>query len=78
MVDGDTIFALSTGSDPVIVDAGDPMLHAPESRASQLNHLLGAAAECFAAACVDALVRATSAGGIAAYRDLCPSAFTQE
>ena len=42
---------------------------------SRLNRILDAAAQCFAAACTDAIVSATAIGSRPAYRDLCPSAF---
>jgi L-aminopeptidase/D-esterase-like protein len=75
MVDGDTIFALSTGQEPVVLEAADPAFRSPEARPALLNRLLAAAAECFAAACVDAVVSAAGACNIPSYRDLCPSAF---
>lgn len=61
MVDGDTIFALSTGADPEPV--GD------------LTPLLTAAADCVSLACIRAVLAATShnGGNIPAYQDLAPS-----
>ena len=47
----------------------------PDTRTSRLNRILDAAAQCFAAACTDAIVSATAIGDRPAYRDLCPSAF---
>jgi L-aminopeptidase/D-esterase-like protein len=73
MFDGDTVFALATGRDP-LPDAA-ARYRAPESRPGRLNLLLDAAAACFAAAVTDALLAATSIGGPPAYRDLCPGAF---
>jgi len=75
MVDGDTVFALSTGAEPIVVEAGDPRFRAPDARPTVLNQLLAATADCFAAACVDGLLSAHSVAGIPSYRDLCPSAF---
>jgi L-aminopeptidase/D-esterase-like protein len=73
MFDGDTVFALATGRDP-LPDAA-ARYRAAESRPGRLNQLLEAAAACFAAAVTDALLAATSLGGPPAYRDLCPGAF---
>lgn len=78
MVDGDSVFALSTGVDPIVVEAPDPAFRAPEARPMLLNRLLAAAADCFAAACVDGLLRAVSTPTIPAYRELCPSAFRDQ
>jgi L-aminopeptidase/D-esterase-like protein len=73
MFDGDTVFALATGRDP-LPDAA-ARYRAAESRPGRLNQLLEAAAACFAAAVTDALLAATSLGGPPAYRELCPGAF---
>jgi L-aminopeptidase/D-esterase-like protein len=72
MFDGDTVFALSTGSGaPGPTDA-----LAARARAIELNAVFEAGAHCFAVACTRAIVEARSiAGGPPAYRDLCPSAF---
>jgi L-aminopeptidase/D-esterase-like protein len=75
MVDGDSIFALATGVEPLVLEAADPRFRAPDARPAVLNRYLAAAADCFAAAVVDAVVSATSAADIPAYADLCPSAF---
>ncbi len=74
MFDGDTVFALSTGLDdlPAPSDLG---LRTAGSRPGELNSILDAAAQCFAAACTQALLAATSIGGPPSYRDLCPSSF---
>ncbi|MFZ2444043.1 MAG: hypothetical protein WAW51_16890, partial [Ilumatobacteraceae bacterium] len=40
-----------------------------------LNALLEAGADCFAAACTNAIVHAVGNDGAPAYRDLCPTAF---
>jgi L-aminopeptidase/D-esterase-like protein len=76
MLDGDSIFGVSTGRDDLgsladEADAGEP----PErTRIRRLNAVLEAGAECFAAACTNAVVLAHANGGAPAYRDLCPSA----
>jgi len=75
MVDGDTVFALSTTTASVSTAAGAAGLSAPDSRTPLMNRLLTQAANTFAAACLDALLSATSVPGFPAYRDLCPSAF---
>jgi putative pantetheine hydrolase len=77
MVDGDTVFALATGDEPLLLEAADPAFRAPDARPALLNVLMAAAADCFAAACVDAVAAATGTAGIPAYRDLCPSAFAK-
>lgn len=64
LLDGDTIFGVSTVRDDV-----DRRTMRP------LNAVLEAGATCFAAACTDAVVLATATGGDPAYRDLCPTAF---
>ena len=65
LLDGDTIFGVSTGRDEV-----DPALGV-----RALNAVLEAGAACFAAACTDAVVLAEARGADPAYRDLCPTAF---
>jgi L-aminopeptidase/D-esterase-like protein len=74
MFDGDTVFALATGANdlPAVASTG---FRSEGSRPAALNAILDAAAQCFAAACTQAVVSATSIGGPLAYRDLCPSAF---
>ena len=74
MFDGDTVFALATGAHelPAETETGFRSEH---SRPAQLNHILDAAAGCFAAACTQAVLSATTVGAAIAYRDLCPSAF---
>lgn len=65
LLDGDTIFGVSSGRDP----------QPTADRVKWLNAVLEAGARCFAAACTDAVVHATATGGDPAYRDLCPSAY---
>ncbi len=74
MFDGDTVFALATGIH-VLSESQASGLRAEGSRAALLNLILDAAAQCFAAACTQAIVSARSLGGPLAYRDLCSSAF---
>jgi L-aminopeptidase/D-esterase-like protein len=77
MLDGDTIFGLATGSD----DLGSLANTAADGEAPRrprvawVNAVLEAGAECFAAACTNAVVSAHATGSDPAYRDLCPSAF---
>ena len=73
MFDGDTVFALSTGVHEL--SASQALgLHAAGSRPAAINEILDAAARCFAAACTQAVIAATSMpNGPPSYRDLCPS-----
>ncbi|HEY4331190.1 MAG TPA: P1 family peptidase, partial [Ilumatobacteraceae bacterium] len=74
MFDGDTVFALATGTTE-LPETAPSGLRTAGSRAAALNVILDAAAQCFAAACTQAIVSARSVGGPLSYRDLCPSAF---
>ena len=56
MFDGDTVFALATGRDPLPTSAA--RYRAAETRPGRLNQLLDAAARCFAAAVTDAVISA--------------------
>lgn len=74
LMDGDTVFGLATGTHQLgSGDAG--IVRGVESRASQLNRLLAAAADVFETACIDAVLTAASSGSAMSYRDVCPSAF---
>lgn len=75
MFDGDTFFALATGSRP-LARAGDAEATwlSPRRRGGTLNALLAAAADVVARAVVRGVVLATSTPAHPAYRDLCPSA----
>lgn len=65
MVDGDTVFCLASGT---ISADSDPM------RAfGAFNDLLGAAAEVFTDACLNAVLSAESRGGLPSYAELAPS-----
>ena len=72
MFDGDTVFALATGIHELPASASVGF-RTEGSRPALFNLILDAAAQCFAAACTQALLSATSVGGPPAYRDLCPS-----
>ncbi len=73
MFDGDSVFTLATGIHEL--PGSDVVGFRDErSRAAALNRILDAAAQCFAAACTQALLSATFVGGAPAYRDLCPQA----
>lgn len=77
MLDGDAIFGVSTGRDDLgsMIDSsvdGEPPMRA---RIRWLNTVLEAGAQCFAAACTNAIVQAHGSEGTPAYRDLCPTAF---
>lgn len=74
LMDGDTIFALSTGDRP-LPPGSTGTVRGAMSRAAQLNLVFAAAADVFAAACTDAVLSASTIGEALAYRDLCPSAF---
>lgn len=64
LLDGDTIFGIATGRDEV-----------DRTNTRALNALLEAGAQCFAAACTNAIVFAEATGSDPSYRDLCPTAF---
>jgi len=64
LLDGDTIFGVATGRDEV-----------DRTNSRALNDVLEAGAQCFAAACTNAIVFAEATGIDPSYRDLCPTAF---
>jgi L-aminopeptidase/D-esterase-like protein len=74
LMDGDTIFGLSTGTNR-LAPAASGIVRDPRSRATQLNLVFAAAADAFAVACIDAVLSAVTIGYAVAYRDLCPSAW---
>jgi L-aminopeptidase/D-esterase-like protein len=76
LVDGDTIFGLATGSAQLPTPT-DGTIRSAGSRAIMLSTLFAAGADVFAAACVDAIITATTTSAHPAYRDLCPSAFAR-
>jgi len=83
-VDGDVVFALSTGEravprSPVPFEApatnGDSVIRPWTSRPLDLIPIFAAAADCITRAIVHGAVAATSAGTMVSYRDRFPSAF---
>ncbi len=72
--DGDTFFALATGSQALEAEAGAREFNDPTSRASQLRELGAAAADSVTRAIVKAVLAATTAGGFPSYLDAFPSA----
>ena len=77
MNDGDTIFGLSVGHGDLVLSENEPIFSDPVGRPALLNKVLAAGADMFAQACTEAILTATSAGGMVSYRDLCPSAFRE-
>lgn len=75
MNDGDTIFGLSVGSGDLVLTENEPIFSDPIGRPALLNKILAAGADMFAQACTEAILNATTAGGMVSYRDLCPAAF---
>jgi L-aminopeptidase/D-esterase-like protein len=77
LLDGDTIFGVSTRRDDIgsLSDAANPGVPPQRVRIGWLNRVLEAGAACVAVACTDAVVHAVATGEDPAYRDLCPSAF---
>jgi L-aminopeptidase/D-esterase-like protein len=75
MNDGDTIFGLSVGPGELVLSENEPIFSDPVGRPALLNRVLAAGADMFAQACTEAILHATSTGGIVSYRELCPSAF---
>ncbi|HEY3484456.1 MAG TPA: P1 family peptidase [Ilumatobacteraceae bacterium] len=69
MFDGDTVFALALGRDEL--PAPGVRFRDPASRPGVFSRILAAGAACFADACTDALLSATSIGGPPSYRELC-------
>jgi L-aminopeptidase/D-esterase-like protein len=66
MFDGDTVFCLASGARPAPAGAYGAV--------TELDTLLGAAADTFSAACLDAMLSATGRGAWPAYRDLVETA----
>jgi L-aminopeptidase/D-esterase-like protein len=77
MFDGDTVFALSTGTAVSVSTSPNPIDGASaRERAVALSAVFEAGATAFSIACTRAVLAATShRGGPPAYRDLCPTAF---
>jgi L-aminopeptidase/D-esterase-like protein len=78
MNDGDTIFGLSVGPGDLILSENEPIFSDPVGRPALLNKVLAAGADMFAQACTEAILRASSCGGMLSYRELCPSAFVSQ
>ncbi len=74
LTDGDTIFGASTGT-LELPSVSSGLAPRGASRTVALNRIFAAAADVFAAACVDAVVTARRVGQGPAYRDLFPSAY---
>ncbi|QBJ97994.1 S58 family peptidase [Rhodococcus sp. ABRD24] len=72
-LDGDTIFALATGTHETTSPDGVPAAFPAELPI--LDAVCTAAAQCVERAIVDAILSATSVAGIPSYRDVFPSAF---
>jgi L-aminopeptidase/D-esterase-like protein len=67
MFDGDTVFAVATGSVPLEAPPGSMM------RAAALDRLCATAAEVFARAIVHGVLSATTLAALPAYRDVWPA-----
>jgi L-aminopeptidase/D-esterase-like protein len=78
MNDGDTIFGLSVGPGDLVLSEEEPIFSDPVGRPALLNKVLAAGADMFAQACTEAILQASSSGGMLSYRDLCPSAFVHQ
>ena len=78
MNDGDTIFGLSVGRGDLVLSEDEPIFSDPVGRPALLNKVLAAGADMFAQACTEAILRASSCGGMLSYRELCPSAFVSQ
>lgn len=75
--DGDVCFALATRARELPPPDGEvPPARLATARLVQLGEVVAAAANCVARAVVHAMVSATAAGGMPAYRDRFPSAFS--
>lgn len=75
-LDGDTIFAVATGTATGATDPDSPTVPEGMTQDAPLQAALGAAAaDVVARAVVDAVISARSVAGIPAYRDVLPSVF---
>lgn len=74
LLDGDVVFGVAVGGVAMPLDRSG-LVRAADSRVHALHALFSLAADVFAAACVDAVLTATSTVAHRAYRDLCPSAY---
>jgi len=73
-LDGDTVFALSTGAVEVSPASDVPAAMSPETKLT--TRVGAAAADCLANAVLAAVLAAETVAGIPSYRDLLPGAFT--
>jgi L-aminopeptidase/D-esterase-like protein len=73
-LDGDTVFALSTGAVEVAPASDVPAAMSPETPLT--TRVGAAAADCLATAVLAAVLAAETIAGVPSYRDLLPGAFT--
>ena len=73
-LDGDTVFALSTGAVEVLIDPAPPSSMSPETKL--VAKIGAAAADCLALAVLAGVLAAESIAGIPTYRGMLPGAFT--
>jgi len=73
-LDGDTVFALSTGAVEVSPASDVPAAMSPETKLT--TRVGAAAADCLANAVLAAVLAAETVAGVPSYRDLLPGAFT--
>ncbi len=71
--DGDTIFALATGSEELVDSAADEQYRSPATRPAWLNSVFEAGAQCFAEACTLGVLRARGIDGHLSYAEICPN-----
>lgn len=72
-LDGDTVFALSTGAVEVLIDPAPPAAMSPETKL--VTEIGAAAADCLAVAVLSGVLAAESIAGIPTFRGLLPGAF---
>jgi len=73
-LDGDTVFALSTGAVEVAPASDTPAAMSPETKLT--TRVGAAAADCLASAVMAAVLAAETIADVPSYRDLLPGAFT--
>lgn len=73
-LDGDTVFALSTGAVEVAPASDTPAAMSPETKLT--TRVGAAAADCLARAVMVAVLAAETVAGVPSYRDVAPGAFT--
>jgi L-aminopeptidase/D-esterase-like protein len=72
-LDGDTVFALSTGAIEVLIDPAPPSSMSPDTKL--VAKIGAAAADCLALAVLAGVLAAESIAGIPTYRGMLPGAF---